>query len=76
MIRNSLRNLLASGPSSHEKHLDEFFKICHMGFWRLNLATCLRLIPSRKTHVLRCEDHFQDSFQMEALVANFTQNAL
>ena len=39
-----LRDLLASGPSSHEKHLEMFFKICHMGFWRLDLATCSRLV--------------------------------
>ena len=39
-----LRDLLASGPSSHEKHLEIFFKICHMGFWRLDLVTCSRLI--------------------------------
>ena len=37
-----------SGPSSREKHLDNFFKIYDTGFWRLNLATRLRLIPVAK----------------------------
>ena len=34
--------------SSREKHLDKFFKICHTGFWQLDLVTCLRLIPVTK----------------------------
>ena len=39
-----LLRLLASGPFSRKKHLDKFFKTCHTGFWRLDLATCSRLI--------------------------------
>ena len=41
---DSLCDLLATGPSNHEKHLNKFFKICGMGFWRLDLVTCSRLI--------------------------------
>ena len=41
-------DLLESGPSSCEKHLDKFFKICHTGFWQLHSATCSRLIPVMK----------------------------
>ena len=44
MVHDSLRDLLTGGPSSCEKHLDKFFKICHTDFWQLDLATCLRLI--------------------------------
>ena len=44
MIRVSLRDFLAGGPSSREKHLDKFFKIFHMGFWWLDLVTCSWLI--------------------------------
>ena len=29
---------------NHEKHLNKIFKICGMGFWRLDLVTCSRLI--------------------------------
>ena len=48
MLGDSHRNLLASGTSSHKKHLDKFFKIFHTSFWRLALATCSRLIPVMK----------------------------
>ena len=48
MFSDSCRDLLASGPSSHEKHLDKFFKFCHTGFWWLDLATCSQLIPVAK----------------------------
>ena len=41
MFGDSRRDLLVSGPSSREKHLDNFFfKFYHTGFWRLALATC------------------------------------
>ena len=43
LFRDSFRNLLASGPSSHEKYLDKFWEICHTSFWQLDLATCSRL---------------------------------
>ena len=48
MLGDSRRDLLTSRTSNHEKHLENFFKICHMGFWRLALATCLRLTPVAK----------------------------
>ena len=35
MLRDSLLDLLVSGPSSCEKYLDKFFKICDLGFWWL-----------------------------------------
>ena len=54
-----LRDLLASRPSSHEKYLDKFFKICHMGFWRLVRDS----FQSRKTCVLHNEGYFQGCFQ-------------
>ena len=44
MLHDSLCDLLATGPSNHEKHLNKFFKICGMGCWRLDLVTCSRLI--------------------------------
>ena len=44
----SRHNLLTGGPSSQEKHLNKFFKICNTGFWRLDLVTCSRLIPVAK----------------------------
>ena len=44
MLHDSLCDLLATRPSNHEKHLNKFFKICGMGFWRLDLVTCSRLI--------------------------------
>ena len=48
MVRDSLRDLLTSGLPSREKHLDNFFKICVTGFWRLDMATCSQLIPVAK----------------------------
>ena len=48
MVRDSRHNLLTGGPSSREKHLNKFFKICNTGFWRLDLVTCSRLIPVAK----------------------------
>ena len=48
MFGDSRRDLLASGPSSREKHLDKIFEIFHTGFWRLALATCSRLNPVAK----------------------------
>ena len=61
MLCDSLHDLLTSGPSSCEKHLDKFFKICHMGFWGLKLATCSRLILVAKKACFA--QYFQDSFQ-------------
>ena len=37
------RDSLASGTSSHEKHLENFSKFFFQVFWRLALATCTRL---------------------------------
>ena len=37
-------NSLASGCPNCEKDLDKIFKILYKGFWRLILATCLRVI--------------------------------
>ena len=48
MVRDSRHNLLTGGPSSREKHLNKFFKICNTGFWRLDLVTCSQLIPVAK----------------------------
>ena len=47
-FHGSLCDLLASGPSSCEKYLDKYFKICHTDFWRLELATSSRLNPVAK----------------------------
>ena len=38
--------------SSREKHLDKFFKICHTGFWQLDLALAHDSFQSQKTHIL------------------------
>ena len=59
MIHGSLRNLLLNGPSSRKKHLDKFFKICHMGFWRLVRNS----FQSQKTRVLHNEGYIQGIFQ-------------
>ena len=48
MLRNSLYELLTSGPSSRKKYLDKLFKIFLTRFWRLDLATCSQLIPVPK----------------------------
>ena len=52
-----------SGPSNNEKHLDKFFKICHTGFWQLDLATCSWLILVAKNAYFAYWGYFQDSFQ-------------
>ena len=44
------------------KYLDKFFKICQMGFWRLELATIRDSFQSWKTCVLHNEGYFQGSF--------------
>ena len=59
MLGDSHRNLLASGTSSHKKHLDKFFKIFHTSFWRLVRDS----FQSWKTCVLHNEGYFQVSFQ-------------
>ena len=45
-IHNSLRDLLVSGPSSHEKHLDKIFKILPRDFGDLFASQ-----TSRENHV-------------------------
>ena len=47
-IRDSPRNLIVSGPSNREKHLEKIFKILFKGFWQLILATCSRVNPVTK----------------------------
>ena len=51
MFRASLRDFLAGGPSSREKHLDKFFQFLSQGFWRLGLTTCSWLIFSHENCV-------------------------
>ena len=43
-FRGSARNSLAGRPSSCKKHLENFSQFCLWVFWRLDLATCWRLI--------------------------------
>ena len=52
IFHGSLRDFLAGGPSSREKHLDKFFKFFSQGFWRLVHDS----FQSRKLRVLQFKD--------------------
>ena len=43
-LLREVRDSLVSGCPSREKDLDKILKILYKGFWRLVLATCLRVI--------------------------------
>ena len=51
-FRGLARDSLTSRPSSHEKHLENFFQFFFLVFWWLAMATCWRLTSVAKNACL------------------------
>ena len=88
MFRGSLRDFLAGGTSSREKHLDKFYQFLSQGYWRLVCeGFCNSLASQAPNHIKDLENFQKSGFfgllrlnlvtdsRVEAPVTRFTQNA-